>query len=77
MEHPIVRQDVMTLLVRACPSYRNRRMTYLDENYTEGDEQLLYLDLADFARHLISLFKANEIQEFPEIFSRRFAYYWR
>jgi hypothetical protein len=64
----ISKQEVMNLLLEACPSYKNRWLQYYKENYDNGDEQLLYIDLTDFAYHFIDLFKHKQIREFPRIF---------
>jgi hypothetical protein len=36
--------------------------------YDVGEEQLLYIDLSDFADHLIELLKNNKVDEFPKVF---------
>lgn len=35
----------------------------------EDPERLLYLDLSEFARHLIDLHKSKEIADFPAVFA--------
>lgn len=64
----IEKQEVMKLLLKACPSYQDRWKEYFADIYDEGDEQLLYCDLGDFSDHLIELFKTNNLNEFPETF---------
>ena len=47
----------MPLLMEACPSYRP----------TADDQDLLYVALGDFARHLLQLQQQSRTQEFPEV----------
>ncbi|MDQ0887883.1 hypothetical protein QFZ81_002971 [Paenibacillus sp. V4I9] len=68
MEYQIKKQQVMKLLLQACPSYQERWKVYFEDNYGDDDEPLLYVDLGDFAHHLIDLYKTNKLEEFPEIF---------
>ncbi|MDP4146554.1 MAG: hypothetical protein Q8936_19095 [Bacillota bacterium] len=58
----------MNLLLEGCPSYKNRWVQFYKENYDDGEEQLLYIDLLDFAYHFIDLYKHKQISEFPRIF---------
>ncbi|WP_253186979.1 hypothetical protein [Paenibacillus sp. GP183] len=65
MEKQIQKQEVMDLLLKACPSYKSRWEDYKnDAGYEVGEEQLLYIDFADFANHLIELLKGNRVDEF-------------
>jgi len=64
----ITKKEVMPLLLQACPSFEPYWKEYLAENYDIGDEQLLYIDLAEFSRHFLNLFKTEETSEFPAIF---------
>jgi hypothetical protein len=69
MEKQIQKHEVMELLLNTCPSYNSRWENYIkDAGYDEGEEQLLYIDLADFSNHLIELLMENKIGEFPHIF---------
>jgi hypothetical protein len=68
MEHPIQKHEVMNLLLESCPSYLSRWKEYQEDNYDHGDEALLYVDLGDFAHHLVELYQADNLEEFPEIF---------
>jgi hypothetical protein len=63
----VTKEQVMLLLLTACPSFFKRWEEQL-LLYEEGDEQLLYLDLAEFADHLVELHKAHRIEEFPAVF---------
>jgi len=61
----ITKEQVMPLLLGACPSFSERwekhRAIYDDEN-------LLYVDMGEFANHLVELYQSNEIREFPAVF---------
>ena len=61
----ISRDQVMPLLLEACPSFGPKWEEHL-EYY--DDEPLLYIDLAEFARHLVALHKSKETREFPKVF---------
>lgn len=58
----------MRLILVACPSYLGRWQKYLAESYEEHEEQLLYIDVANFADYLIKLLGSNETDEFENIF---------
>jgi hypothetical protein len=63
----ITKEQVMPLLLVACPSFSKR----WEEHrlfYEAGDEQLLYIDLGEFASHLVELHKAGRVEEFPAAF---------
>jgi hypothetical protein len=62
----ITREQVMLLLLAACPSFRRRWESYVaDGAYEEG---LLYVDLGIFADHLVDLLKRGETSEFEAVF---------
>jgi hypothetical protein len=66
MSEPIDRTQVVATLLAACPSFRGPWEEYLrDPSYEEG---LLYLDLGEFARHLVSRYQAGDTSEFPAVF---------
>ena len=55
----------MPMLVNACPSFSER----LDQHQAfYADEDLLYVDLGEFAHHLVELQKANSTKEFVDVF---------
>ncbi len=56
----IEQNQIMPLLLRACPSFEEDWSTFLAEH---GDEPLLYVSAGDFARHLLSLYRAGRVQE--------------
>ena len=58
----------MPLLLIACPSFSRSWEEYLLEAYQGEEEQLLYIDLYEFACHLVELHKAHRIEEFPAAF---------
>jgi hypothetical protein len=65
----IKKQEVMNLLLTACPSYHQK----WDEHksfygYDKGEEQLVYLDVGDFVHHLVELYKNHELDEFTAVF---------
>jgi len=64
---PMIREsEVMPLLRAACPSFEERWRAHVTSNiYEEG---LLYLDLAELARHLVELMQADTTTEFPAVF---------
>jgi hypothetical protein len=64
----IKKSEVMELLLNACPSYKDRWQDYFQFNYSNGEEQLLYIDLGDFAEHLVDLYRKYEIHEFVQVF---------
>ncbi len=65
----INKNDVMKLILEACPSYNVRWIEHSKFNYSNGEEQLLYLDAGDFACHIVELYKKGEIKEFKNIFN--------
>jgi len=64
----IAKSEVMNLLVESCPSYKNRWIEYCKLNYSKGDEQLLYIDLGDFAYHVFDLYMNKESDELQQVF---------
>ncbi|WP_165921087.1 hypothetical protein [Paenibacillus albiflavus] len=47
----ILKEQVMDMILNACPSYKNRYSNYLQDNYEHGEERLLYVDIIDFRNH--------------------------
>lgn len=64
----ITREEVMPLLINACPSFSGKWEIYKQEWYDEGEEFLLYCDSGEFARHLIELFRQSSTKEFEKVF---------
>jgi len=54
----------MPLLLESCPSFKQ---TY-EPNITSVGEHLVYMDLGDFARHLIDLYAEGATNEFEAVF---------
>jgi len=62
----ITRDQVMPMLLAACPSFEQPWNDYVsDPTY---DEELLYIHLGEFARHMVSLQKAGHTAEFKAVF---------
>lgn len=64
----IGRDEVMSVLGEACPSFGPAWAEGAEENI-EGGERLAYLDAGDFIRHLVRLQLAGETTEFPAVFA--------
>ncbi|MGR6543812.1 DUF7674 family protein [Paenibacillus tundrae] len=64
----IVLDMVMNLLIESCPSYKERSEKYMKENYEEGEERLLYLEMSDLAEHIVALYKKEQTDEFDKLF---------
>ncbi|WP_018885277.1 DUF7674 family protein [Paenibacillus massiliensis] len=62
-------QEVMALLIQACPSYQNRAERYLNDNYEAGEQRLYYLEVADFAEHLFPRLLDQPTNEVKDVFS--------
>lgn len=65
----IEKSEVMGLLLNVCPSYKDRWKDHYNFYYGNGEEQLLYIDLGNFAEHLVYLYKRNELNEFNQVFN--------
>ena len=61
----ITKEQVMPLFLQACPSFTQR---WENHRAFYDDEDLLYVDLGEFAHHLIKLHKTNQTNEFPAVF---------
>jgi len=62
----LVKDDVMPLLLAACPSFRAAWEAYRAEPTYEAD--LLYVDLGELAHHLVELMRRGATDEFPAVF---------
>jgi hypothetical protein len=66
MPSVIAKDEVMPLLLQACPSFVEPWKAYSAEpTYEEG---LLYIDLGEFAHHLVELMRAGPTSEFAAVF---------
>jgi hypothetical protein len=61
----ITKEQVMPLFLQACHSFNER---WEEHRAFYDDEDLLYVDLGEFAHHLVELHKTNQISEFPAVF---------
>lgn len=65
----IAKNDMMDVLLDACPSFVPQWQTFQDEWREEADDLPLYVALADFARHLISMVERGETAGLPAAFA--------
>jgi hypothetical protein len=63
----IQRDALMPLLLQACPSFSDKWQAYR-ASWGE-DEPLLYVDLGEFASHLVSLVQEKTINELADVFA--------
>jgi hypothetical protein len=63
----ITKHEVMPILLEACPSFREPWQAYLTSAIYEAG--LLYVDLGEFACHLVELLREGALQEFPAVFN--------
>jgi hypothetical protein len=61
----ITKEQVMPLLLNACPSFSKR---WEEHRAFYEEEELLYVDLGEFAHHLVELQQTSRTQEFPAVF---------
>jgi len=62
----IAKGEVMQLLLAACPSFREAWTAYVTSpDYEEG---LLYIDLGEYADHLVELASSGRTADFPAVF---------
>jgi hypothetical protein len=64
----IAKDDMMGVLLDACPSFAPQWQAFQDEWREEADDLPLYLVLADFARHLIGMLERGETAALPAVF---------
>jgi hypothetical protein len=62
----ISRDQIVPLLLTACPSFQEPWRRYIEDSLYEPD--LIYLHLAEFSRHLINLLQGQSCEEFPAVF---------
>lgn len=63
----IAREEVMPLLLAACPSFADPWRAYQAEaTYEEG---LLYIDLAELVHHVVELERRGQCEELPAVFA--------
>src|SRR5882762_6362892 len=59
----ITKPQVVPMLLDACPSFR----PVWEEHLHDNGEEVLYVALGDFARHLLELFQAGTTEAFPGV----------
>lgn len=64
----ISKDEMMSALVAACPSFKPHWRAFLQEWRDEPAEMPLYVAVAAFARHLTSMLERGETSEFNQIF---------
>jgi hypothetical protein len=57
------------VLLNACPSFAPQWQAFVEEWQEEADDLPLYLTLADFARHVISMAERGDTAGLPAIFA--------
>jgi hypothetical protein len=63
----VTEPDVLPALLAACPSFQQRWDEYVsDELYTPDQ---VYIDVGEFARHLLTLLRADTVNEFSAVFA--------
>lgn len=65
----IAKDDMMRVLLAACPSFAPQWEAYNNEWRDSDDEMPLYLALADFARHLVGMVERGETAVLPAVFA--------
>jgi hypothetical protein len=70
MPQMIHAEDVMPVLLEACPSFTAKWREIEVENADESrpGERLTYIDAGDFIRHLVALRLGGRTDEFPAVF---------
>ena len=64
----IAKNDMMGVMLKACPSFAPAWHTFLDDWREEPDDLPLYVALADLARHLIELMERGDTVELSAAF---------
>lgn len=62
----IDRTKVVTMLIGACPSFRQSWERYVSS--VDYDNDLVYLHLGEYARHLVDLYTSRDTSEFAAVF---------
>ena len=64
----IAKDEMMNVLLDACPSFSPAWRAFLDEWRDEPIEPPLYIALGELARHLIGLLQRDDLAELPAVF---------
>ena len=62
MSTVVHKEQIATLLIESCPSFKAEYEALDDE-----DKELPYIVAGDFSRHLLNLYKGNNLIEFPNV----------
>ncbi len=65
----IAKDNMMGVLLDACPAFAPQWEAFRDEWREEADDLPLYLILADFARHLIGMLERGDTAGLPAVFA--------
>jgi len=65
----IAKDDMMGVILAACPSFAPQWQEFRNEWRDEADDFPLYLVLAGFARHLIAMVERGETSDLPAVFA--------
>ena len=65
----IAKDQMMGVLLDACPAFTTQWPAFLDEWKEEADDLPLYLALGAFAQHLIGLLERGHTEDFARIFA--------
>jgi hypothetical protein len=65
----IAAQQVVPVLLEACPSFRGPYEAYVAATYRPDEPHLIYDELGEFARHLLRLLKDSNTAELPAVFA--------
>lgn len=66
----IQKECVMELLIGVCPSFKGKWEKHLINIWDRESETILYTDLSELARHLATLVRLNQVNEFPAVFDK-------
>lgn len=65
----IAKEEMMAVLLDACPSFTPQWQAFQDEWKNEADDPPLYLALAVLARHLIGMMERGDTHSLPAVFA--------
>ncbi len=64
----IYRDEMLPLLVSACPSFLENWEEHKRE-YRDEENYLPYIAIGEFSHHLVELYKSKKTKEFPAVFT--------
>src|SRR5262245_27568348 len=65
----IASDEMMDILLEACPSFLPKWQSFLEEWQEEEGDLTHYLALGEMARHLVEMLERGETQTFPAVFA--------